>query len=245
MIDDKNGNKVIKLSTAVAFFAVFIAFGCLVVAGSSQESFVGQFSFASTITSIILSVIAIWMSISGDRTNNEIKDKMINATNRLDCVTCNIEKINSTYENKVIEQIRALEGVDKKLQEMGGDLTDVKKQLFNTIAPRKNQDNTEYLLNNFADNEIAEIYIRSISALTQKGRCMEYKILKEFKLEIENNNDINSSSTIKNAVERSTEDKLIRAVFIGRISTLLGIEVLKEKNIPNLITYLEKHLDNE
>lgn len=38
---------------------------------------VAQVSFASTITSIVLSAIAIWMSITGERSTNEIKTRIM------------------------------------------------------------------------------------------------------------------------------------------------------------------------
>lgn len=55
----------------------------LVIKTSNNTAFVNNVSFASTITSIILSVIAIWMSITGERSTNEIKTKVSESVDRL------------------------------------------------------------------------------------------------------------------------------------------------------------------
>ena len=65
--------------TSIKHPLLFIGIGfmifALVTKTSDNDIFVNQVSFASTITSIILSVVAIWMSISGERTTNEIRTK--------------------------------------------------------------------------------------------------------------------------------------------------------------------------
>ena len=53
----------------------------LTVKTASNAEFVGQVSFASTITSIVLSVIAIWMSITGERSTSEIRNKVTDTLN--------------------------------------------------------------------------------------------------------------------------------------------------------------------
>lgn len=60
----------------------------LTVKTADNSVFVGQVSFASTVTSIVLSVIAIWMSITGERSTNEIKEKVSSSVDKLTETTC-------------------------------------------------------------------------------------------------------------------------------------------------------------
>jgi hypothetical protein len=75
----------------IGIIALIITLGSVILAGYNNDAFVGQFSFASTITSIILSVVAIWMSISGERNTNSIKDKVEDAVDDLNEVNMNIK----------------------------------------------------------------------------------------------------------------------------------------------------------
>ena len=71
----------------IVAIALILLFGGIVLATSNQNEFVNQVSFASTITSIILSVIAIWMSISGERSTNDIRISIAESTERLSSIT--------------------------------------------------------------------------------------------------------------------------------------------------------------
>ena len=55
--------------------ASFISLGSIVLSLCEKDIFVAQVSFASTITSIVLSVIAIWMRISGEECRNPQQQK--------------------------------------------------------------------------------------------------------------------------------------------------------------------------
>ena len=168
MSEDKNGNKVIKLSTAVAFFAVFIALGCLVVAGSNQESFVEQFSFASTITSIVLSVIAIWMSISGERNTNEIKEKIGEAANRLEKTSSDFEKLGQKSEDSIKQQEDFYMNTAKNFNSILSELNALKNkvdisqeviQKTNLLFQKDNTNGLEFI----SDSAVKEIYNNLLS----------------------------------------------------------------------------------
>lgn len=103
----------------IIVIAVTLLFGGIVLATSNQNKFVSQISFGSTMTSIILSVIAIWMSISGERTTNDIKSKISYSADRLSETTEKIEILNNNHT----------ETLDKQL----GELKDVKEQLSKII----------------------------------------------------------------------------------------------------------------
>ena len=76
----------------------------LVIKTSNDAVFVNQVSFASTITSIILSVIAIWMSITGERSTNEIKTKVSESVDRLIKASSESDKLVADLSNMLSGQ---------------------------------------------------------------------------------------------------------------------------------------------
>ncbi len=95
--------------------ASVISIGSIVLSLCNKDTFVAQVSFASTITSIVLSVIAIWMSISSERTTNDIKSKIWESTERLAKTTENVEILNDRNESIMNTQLNELNDVKEKL----------------------------------------------------------------------------------------------------------------------------------
>lgn len=93
-----------------------ISLGSIVLSLCNKDTFVAQVSFASTITSIVLSVIAIWMSISGERTTNDIKIRILESTDRLAKTTENVEILNNKNESIMNTQLDELNSVKEKLE---------------------------------------------------------------------------------------------------------------------------------
>lgn len=96
--------------------ASVISLGSIVLSLCNKDTFVAQVSFASTITSIVLSVIAIWMSISGERTTNDIKIRILESTDRLAKTTENVEILNNKNESIMNTQLDELNSVKEKLE---------------------------------------------------------------------------------------------------------------------------------
>lgn len=96
--------------------ASVISIGSIVLSLCNKDTFVAQVSFASTITSIVLSVIAIWMSISSERTTNDIKSKIWESTERLAKTTENVEILNDRNESIMNTQLNELNDVKEKLE---------------------------------------------------------------------------------------------------------------------------------
>lgn len=91
-----------------------IAFACVclvVILSFCEDSmFKNCISVSSTVTSIILSVIAIILSVTGERTTNEIRNKVSDSVNRLeDCtnksskltndLSTSLQQLNTLYEH--------------------------------------------------------------------------------------------------------------------------------------------------
>lgn len=91
----------------------------LVATGTANNSeFSSWVSFSGTITSIILSVIAIFMSISGESKMNSIRDKMDDAVEELDIVVKSLEKENETSVGSSKELQEAIRELDRKIAGM-------------------------------------------------------------------------------------------------------------------------------
>lgn len=60
-----------------------VALLCVVLSAYNHETFIAQFSFAGTVASTVLSIIAIWVSISKEKETAEIQGKISASANRL------------------------------------------------------------------------------------------------------------------------------------------------------------------
>lgn len=109
--------------------AIILLFGGIVLATSNQNEFVAQVSFGSTMSSIILSVIAIWMSISGERTTNDIRIKITESIERLSDTTKNVETLNKNYENTMDTQLNELKNVQEQLTKIIFSINSVGEQV--------------------------------------------------------------------------------------------------------------------
>lgn len=115
--------------------ASVISLGSIVLSLCNKDTFVAQVSFASTITSIVLSVIAIWMSISGERTTNDIKIRILESTDRLAKTTENVEILNNKNESIMNTQLDELNNVKEKLEAITHSVDTVGEQV--TIMQEK------------------------------------------------------------------------------------------------------------
>lgn len=131
----------------IVAIALILLFGGIVLATSNQNEFVNQISFASTITSIILSVIAIWMSISGERSTNDIRMSIAESTERLSGTTKEIESLNSNYKETMDKQLIQLTNVQEQLTNIIHSVDNVGEQVArmqekNTIVSDSINNNT-------------------------------------------------------------------------------------------------------
>lgn len=113
----------------VVVICFIICIGTIIIAAYNQEAFVSQVSFAGTITSIVLSVIAIWMSISGERTTNDIRIKITESTERLSDTTKNVETLNKNYEKTMDTQLKELKNVQEQLTKVIYSINSVGEQV--------------------------------------------------------------------------------------------------------------------
>lgn len=122
--------------------SVFLLFGGIVLATSNQNEFVSQISFGSTMTSIILSVIAIWMSISGERTTNDIKSKISYSADRLSETTEKIEILNNNHTKTLDKQLGELKDVKEQLSKIIQSVNHVEEQVSHMYNKNIDSSNT-------------------------------------------------------------------------------------------------------
>lgn len=103
-------------------YIVCISVGILVwtlaTGQANSAEFSSWISFASTITSIILSVIAIFMSISGENKTDHINRQIEEAVKQLNSITKEMNKINATSKENSKKFASSLKELDKKISSL-------------------------------------------------------------------------------------------------------------------------------
>ena len=94
-VNERKSNNLIKYALIV-LITVNITF--FVTKGSSNTKFVENFNFASTITSIILSVVAIIYTFVDSSQSKSISEKIIDSAENLKGSTENLEKVGKDIE---------------------------------------------------------------------------------------------------------------------------------------------------
>lgn len=84
----------------------------------SQEGFVNQFSFASTIASIILSVLAIIMSISGEGKTETIRNEMSEAVQDMRDTVEIVKDVNNGVIDNLEELKKSLSELQIKIEKL-------------------------------------------------------------------------------------------------------------------------------
>lgn len=105
-------------SIYIASIAAGIVIWALATGQANSEEFSSWISFASTITSIILSVIAIFMSISGENKTDLMRDKMEEASGKLEKTAKDIEIANKESIKNIIELREEMSGLKKVLKDI-------------------------------------------------------------------------------------------------------------------------------
>ena len=98
--------------------AVGLLIMALTIKTVSDTVFVAQVSFAGTITSIVLSVIAIWMSITGEKSTNEIKTRIMDVTDRLSKTTSDAEGTNEKFKLISDKQMEGFQEITERMNEV-------------------------------------------------------------------------------------------------------------------------------
>ena len=139
-INEKCKNLLLKLHLK---YIVGISFACvclvIVLSFCEDSVFKNCISVSSTVTSIILSVIAIILSVTGERTTNEIRNKVSDSVEKLEDCTDKSSKL-SIELSKTLQQLNSLYGnINDKIVEQ---IPEIKESLNSLLT--QNTENNDY-----------------------------------------------------------------------------------------------------
>ena len=237
----KHEKRKLHMNYIIAISAI-ISLGSVVLALYNQDAFVAQVSFAATITSIVLSVIAIWMSISGERSTDDIKVKIAESTERLSGTTKEIETFNNNYKETMDSQLAELKNVQEQLTKVIHSVDNMEKQVSfmnekvtidsNTID--KSMMNTDYRIKLFNNIYSWAIYNDPFKELIF---CRMVELIIIYKQSNHNTsnafNDI-LNYLIQNNININYYINVINTYW-GIINTLLPATVFDDSNAVNQI----------
>ena len=126
----------------------------LAFALGGDENALGQISMASTVSSIILSSIAIFMSISGENKLNYTHNKLIETSDRMSGITANIEHANSLLDGTIDQKLLKLDEISDRLEQIGQSVNNVEKEMLNKTTLDMNKESTATI----SSNILWEIY---------------------------------------------------------------------------------------
>lgn len=134
----------IRYLLAIAIGLILLS--VLIVTKGGVE-FANQLSMGSTISSIILSAIAIFMSISGENKTSSIQNQMIETSTKMSKIVNQIENANEKTYNSVTEKLKAMDALVETLKGIGGDMKEVKGKLqdMSSVFVAKANDEKNYL----------------------------------------------------------------------------------------------------
>lgn len=167
----KRRTSFIMLLLAVALFII-----ALTIKTADNNTFVNQVSFASTITSIVLSVIAIWMSISGERQTGEIKEKVVVASDKLAETVNESQKIMLDLQKTLDKQNDIYANLNDKITSVDTSLRTMNNSLFEgkvttTSNTNDNNNNNEYfnkVMEGLKDWEYRDVLVKCMLEIFEK-----------------------------------------------------------------------------
>lgn len=132
---------------------ILAVIGISIALGGCSEA-LGQISMASTVSSIILSSIAIFMSISGENKLNYTHDRLVETSDRMSEITGHIEKANSMLDSTINQKLVRIDDIFDRLEEIGQSVNNVEKEMLNKTTLDMNKESTATI----SSNILWEIY---------------------------------------------------------------------------------------
>lgn len=146
-VDEAVSHRTTKIVLIISIVLMILA---LTVKTSDDSAFVGQVSFASTVTSIVLSVIAIWMSITGERSTNEIKEKVSSSVGKLTETTCKSTALTDDLKKTLDNQNKKYDEIIEKMKTVVSNIEGMKvtvgsmNSLLSEIGTPANKNDEEF-----------------------------------------------------------------------------------------------------
>lgn len=161
---------------------LFVIAGMLAVIGISialggDNDALGQISMASTVSSIILSAIAIFMSISGEYKLTYTHNKLLETSDRMSDITAHIESANKLLEDTIKEKFIKIDDIFVKSEQIYRSVGNMEKEVLNKSLSIKDDNNV-----NISKEVLWKVYSELIGIeedyIEKYTKCiMEYSIV--------------------------------------------------------------------
>lgn len=244
-VDEAVSHRTTMILLAISIALMILA---LTVKTANDGAFVGQVSFASTVTSIVLSVIAIWMSITGERSTSEIKekvrdsvDKLTETTNQSTTLTDDLKETLDNQNTKYDEIMVKMENIIKNIEGMRatvGSMNDLLGEI-GTSAYKNNDDVDE---DEFDEQELvkmAKMVLNSFRGSSADEGKKNLKTALTFVYDKKGKNEVAGVSDLADYLEEEYgEDEIHQAYINTGIIYVLGrcglFDKVNKENIINL-----------
>lgn len=124
------------IAVLLVIIAISIHFG-------SDSDFMGQISMASTISSIILSAIAIFMSISGENKNSYVQNQMTETSSKLSGTAQQLNDINETVLTTLENRLKEISEIKDELKSIRDNVDSVQGLIGDVFSGRGKNDLVE------------------------------------------------------------------------------------------------------
>ena len=210
--------------------AVILAvIGISIALGGSSEA-LGQISMASTVSSIILSAIAIFMSISGENKLNYTQNTLMDTSDRLSSITDNIEHANGLLDNAIGKKLSKLDEISDRLERIGQSVNNVEKEIFSKSLHIENDSKVI-----IQKEDLWQVYCSMIGGQDQAvGKIIKLTIeylvvslIEKFDFDPENMNKylISMLNILPNSIS------YVEGYSLGIIRVFTGIGIVKSETI--------------
>lgn len=217
----------------ILVIAGILCLGSIILSAHNQTAFVSQVSFGATITSIVLSVIAIWLSISGERSTNEIRISIADSANKLSNTASDIENINSNFEKTMVTQLNELRNVQHELNQLTISVNSIEKQ----PSYQNSHETRESNISRFTSEQCVQ-YFQNIHSWVYDSVDSDFldslfcEMVKCMIKQYQNNQAIWLTDIISVLSKRYSIKDNIRDIFMfwGIINTLIAFSIFDDKD---------------
>lgn len=212
--------KYVKLKLHLKYviaICIIITMFTVVAATVTNDKFVDQISFASTITSIILSVIAIIVTLIGEMKSENTKDKLVSVSDNLSKFSETIESATDKLQDisDVNIKINKLDDIINRIDNVNNKVSETNSKMESLFLNDRNDDNLE---GNQIEINYIEIY-KEITATNddEKNNSKKYahkmicNIVYYYKRYLEQFDEVPEMNYVKEAAKKV--DKGIGSAF--------------------------------
>lgn len=201
-----------------------------------NENALGQISMASTVSSIILSSIAIFMSISGENKLNYTHDKLVETSDRMSEITGHIEKANSMLDSTINQKLVRIDDIFDRLEQIGQSVDNVEKEMFSRTTLRVN----EHSAVSVSSDILWQVY-KNITVRNSNSYCEAIESAIEYMVVNFVDDEDHIIDNMLKYVESVTgfSGKALEGYVVGVLRVFITMGIAEKKNIE----YFEKRME--